>query len=155
METNIKAYTYKSNLGKRIAATIIDYGIIMLVTYLYIMYYGRENAEGQMQVEGIATTPLFMFWVTYLVFAETLFGATLGHHAFYLRVVTSKRDEITFGQALKRRLLDPIDLFWGIPAFIAISKSEKKQRLGDMWAETLVVDTKDPEQYRQPAVSGN
>jgi uncharacterized RDD family membrane protein YckC len=45
-------------------------------------------------------------------------------------------------------LLDPIDiLFYGIPAIIAIKNSDKHQRLGDMWAKTIVVDIKDAEQY--------
>ena len=58
------------------------------------------------------------------------------------------RKEIEWTQALKRHLLDPIDiLFYGIPAIITVKNSGKHQRLGDMWAKTIVVDIKDPEQY--------
>ncbi len=45
-------------------------------------------------------------------------------------------------------MLDLIDImFYGIPAIIAIKNSDKHQRIIDMWAETFVVDTTDPEQY--------
>jgi uncharacterized RDD family membrane protein YckC len=44
-------------------------------------------------------------------------------------------------------LLDPVDFFfYGIPALVAISKTEKHQRLGDLWAETIVVDTTNAQQ---------
>jgi uncharacterized RDD family membrane protein YckC len=56
-------------------------------------------------------------------------------------VLTIDRKEIEWTQALKRHLLDPIDiLLYGIPAIIAIRNSDKHQRLGDMWANTIVVD---------------
>ena len=51
-------------------------------------------------------------------------------------------------QAFKRHLVDPIDfLIWGLSAAIAIKNSDKHQRLGDMWAKTIVVDILDPEQF--------
>lgn len=149
MEAATPVYTYKSNLGKRIGATIIDYAIVMLAIQIYTDYFGTPDSDGKIHMEGLAALPVFGFWFLYMVVVEAFFGATLGHRAFYLRVVTLNRGEISLGQALKRRLLDPIDIFWGIPALIAISKSEKKQRLGDMWAGTIVVDTNDPAQYPQ------
>ncbi len=77
-------------------------------------------------------------------------GATPGHHGFNLKVLTLDRKEIAFKQALKRHLLDPIDiLLYGIPALIAINNSEKHQRIGDMWAGTIVIDTADPDQYQE------
>jgi uncharacterized RDD family membrane protein YckC len=47
-------------------------------------------------------------------------------------------------------LIDPVDFFiYAIPAIIAIKNTDKKQRLGDLWAKTIVVDTCDPEQYAE------
>ena len=111
------------------------------------MLVGHDNDEGGKTVSGLFTLPIPIFWVIYFVFIEAHYGATLGHQGLYLEVFTVERKEISFRQALKRHLLDPIDfLFFGIPAFIAIKNSNNHQRLGDMWANTIVIDKKDNEQ---------
>jgi uncharacterized RDD family membrane protein YckC len=139
---------YRHNLKKRIIATIIDYGMVLGVTYVYIMYFGYDNEEGGKTVDGIMTLPIPIFWTLYFVVIEAIYGATLGHQALDLKVVTDTRKEINGIQALKRHLIDPIDfLLYGIPAIIAILNSDKHQRIGDMWAKTIVIDTKDIEQY--------
>jgi uncharacterized RDD family membrane protein YckC len=146
--TSIDAFKYKTNLKKKIIATLLDYALVLIPTYMYIMYFGVDNNEGGKTVSGLLALPLPTFWFIYFVVVEAMYGATLAHQAFYLKVVTLNRKEIGFSQALKRHLLDPIDiLFWGIPGIIAIKNTDKHQRLGDLWAKTIVVDTKDPEQY--------
>jgi uncharacterized RDD family membrane protein YckC len=138
---------YKSNLTKRIFATLIDYGLYLLFFSVYIMILGTDNLEGGKTVSGFLAFPLFIIWFIYFIVIETLNGATLGHHCFDLKVVTLERKEIKIAQAIKRHLLDLIDiLFYGIPAIIAIKNSDKHQRIGDMWAKTIVIDTKDVEQ---------
>ncbi len=51
--------------------------------------------------------------------------------------------------ALESHLFFRSFLSWmyGIPAIIVINNSEKHQRLGDMWANTIVVDINDPQQF--------
>ena len=49
--------------------------------------------------------------------------------------------EIDIGQSFKRRIVDVVDfMFFGIPAFICIGNNEKKQRIGDMFAKTIVIE---------------
>jgi uncharacterized RDD family membrane protein YckC len=139
---------YKSNLKKRILASLLDYALILISSYLYIMIFGHANEEGATEVKGMQTLPLFLAWFIYFVVIESIYGATLGHQGFNLKVLTLRRKEISFSQALRRHLLDPIDILcYGIPAFIAIHTTDKHQRLGDLWAETIVVDMTDSEQY--------
>lgn len=143
-------FKYKPNLKRRIFATLIDYGLYLLCFIAYVEWFGHPNAEGGKTVNGILALPLPLVWFLYFVCVEAFNGATLGHIALNLRVVTADRKAIDFSDALKRHLLDFIDiLFYGIPAIIAIRKSEKHQRLGDMWADTIVIDMTDPEQYHQ------
>lgn len=72
----------------------------------------------------------------------------------FLQVVTLNRKRIGWKEAAKRHLLDPIDIaLYGIPGIIAIKNSDKKQRIGDMWAGTIVVNLKDPEQYEKNHLS--
>jgi uncharacterized RDD family membrane protein YckC len=139
---------YKTNLKKRIFATLLDYALLLIPMYFYIMFFGNDNDEGGKTVDGLLALPIPICWFLYFVVVEAFYGATFSHQAFNLKALTIDRKEISFVQALKRRLLDPIDiLFYGIPAIIAIKNSDKHQRLGDMWAKTIIVDTNDPEQY--------
>ncbi|MGE5109114.1 MAG: RDD family protein [Sphingobacteriales bacterium] len=141
-------FKYKTNLKKRIIATLLDYALFLIPTYIYIMYFGQDNNEGSKTVSGLLALPIPIVWVIYFVVIEACYGATLAHQGLYLKVLTVDRKEIEWTQALKRHLLDPIDiLFYGIPAIIAIKNSDKYQRLGDMFAKTIVVDIKDSEQY--------
>ena len=137
----------KPNLKKRIIATLLDYALFLLSTYLYIMLVGQENDEGGKTVNGLLALPIPIVWFIYFVIIEAFYGATLAHQGLYLKVLTVDRKEIEFTQALKPHLVDPIDiLLYGIPAIIAIKNSDQHQRLGDMWAKTIVIDTKDKEQ---------
>lgn len=148
MTTDNSTFKFKTNLKKRIYATIIDYVIYCLFFYVYIMFFGQENDEGGKTVSGLLALPIFIVWFIYFVGIEAFYSATLGHQSFNLKVRTLNRKDIEFTHAIKRHLLDPIDiLFYGIPAIIAIKNSDKHQRIGDMWAKTFVVDTTDPEQY--------
>ncbi|HSD14757.1 MAG TPA: RDD family protein [Flavobacterium sp.] len=141
-------FKFKTNFKKRIFATIFDYGIFFLVFYTYILLFGHETEEGNQAVSGLLALPVPIIWFVYFVIVESSYGGTIGHQFFDLKVLTLNRRKIDFTDALKRHLLDPIDIFfYGIPAIIAIKNSDKHQRLGDMWAKTFVVDTTDNEQY--------
>jgi len=112
------------------------------------MFFGQDNEEGGKTVSGFLALPIPIFWLVYFVVIESIYGATLGHQGLDLKVVTINRSTADWTQTFKRRLLDPIDIFaWGIPAIITVSNTDKHQRLGDLWAGTIVIDTKDPEQY--------
>lgn len=149
---NLKLLVTKPNLWKRIAATILDYGMVYLVFLIYLEIFGTDESDGSKSVTNLLALPIPVFWFVYFVMIEGLYGATFAHQALNLRVLKKNRGEIDIPEALKRRLLDPIDIFvWGLPAIIAISKSNYHQRLGDMWADTIVVYTKDAEQFDPPA----
>lgn len=148
MTFNNPTLKFKTNLKKRIYATLLDYGLYLLAFYVYVMFFGHDNNEGGQTVSGLLALPIFIAWFIYFVVIEAFYGATLGHQIFNLKVLTLNSKDIEFTQALKRHLLDPIDiLFYGIPGIIAIKNSDKHQRIGDMWAKTFVVDMTDIEQY--------
>ena len=151
----IRPLRYKTNLKKRIFATLIDYGLFYIFLFGFIFFFGTENEEGETSGTGPIGLIIPIVWFLYFVVVEWLFGGTIGHSGFYLKVVTFNRNNIDFTQALRRHLLDPIDIFsfYGIPAIVAIKNSEKHQRIGDMWAKTVVVDTSDPEQFNSEQVS--
>ena len=139
---------YKPNLKKRIVATLLDYTIFLIPSYVYISFFGYDNDEGGKTLSGLMALPFPAYWFLYFVVVEAYYGATFAHQALDLKVLTVSRKKISFSEAFKRHILDMIDIFfYGIPAIIATKNSEKHQRLGDMWAKTIVVDTKDIDQY--------
>lgn len=148
MSIGMSGSKFKSNLKKKIYATIFDYGLYLLALYAYILFFGDDNNDGEQTVSGLLALPVFISWFVYFIVIEAAYGATLGHQSFNLKVLTLDRKNIEFKHALKRRLLDPIDIFfYGIPAIITIKNSSKHQRIGDMWANTIVIDMTDQEQY--------
>jgi len=137
--TNTKPY-----LTKRIIATIIDYGLFYMFLLIYIGFFGHDSGDGGQQVSGSMTFPIILVWFIYFVLSEIIFSATLGHQLFELEVRQTDGSKIYFTQAIKRRILDPIDIFmWGIPAIIAIKNTDQNQRLGDLWARTIVMKIRD------------
>ena len=131
---------YKNYVKLRILATLIDYGIYLFLVIVYIYCLGTKNDEGAMEVNGLLALPVFAFWFLYFVVLETVNQATPGHDICKLIVVRSSGERITLSAAFKRRLIDPIDiLFYGIPALICINYTPKYQRIGDLFADTVVV----------------
>ena len=134
----------KPNLRKRIFANLLDYGFYFAVILAYMSYFGHETEGGGMAVEGISALPIVIFWFVYFVIIEGIYGGTIGLLGFNLKVINVDGRDISLRNSLKRHLLDFIEIgLLGIPAIISIKNSDKYQRLGDMWANTIVVDFQD------------
>jgi len=135
----------KSNIGKRFLAGIVDYLIICIVGVILIYTLGTPDIEGGYELNGLPALIPIGFWLFMTVGAEQLFGVTLGNYTMDLKAIPINDNEnnLSFGQSLKRHILDPIDMFFfGIVGIITINNTEKNQRLGDIWAKTIVIDTK-------------
>lgn len=134
----------KRYLGLRIAATLIDYGIFFTVVFIYFMMFGTPNDEGGYTLNGAPVLIIILFWFLYFVVLEAINQATPGHDILKLVVVKTKGDCIGFTDALKRRIVDMIDIaFYGVPALICICNTPQFQRIGDLWADTVVVKRSD------------
>ncbi|MBS1525957.1 MAG: RDD family protein [Bacteroidetes bacterium] len=121
----IKTAHAKRYLGLRIAATFIDYGIYFLLFFVYIRVFGGQTDEGVYQVNGLLALPVVLFWFLYFVVLEAYNQATPGHDLMRLVVVKPDGEKPGVVDTLKRRILDPIDIFiYGIPAMIAICNTQ-------------------------------
>lgn len=119
--------------------------------FIYLELFGVDDNEGGKSISGLLALPICIYWFIYFIYVEALYGGTLGHQALNLRVVNINGKEIGLTQALKRHLCDWAELsLFGIPAIIVIKTTEKHQRLGDLWANTVVIDLKDLEQLNIP-----
>src|SRR5690606_27983134 len=131
---------YNPLLLKRVAATFIDF-ILFFSIYLYF------NSVDETIIAGMYTYQVkflisVVFWLFYFPFLEWEYSATLGHKIMVLKVVSQDGNALTLKQVLKRRLADIIDLYimYGFIAFSVAFYSKHNQRLGDLWAKTLVVN---------------
>tara|TARA_R110002020_G_scaffold47905_5_gene136865 strand:- start:4062 stop:4505 length:444 start_codon:yes stop_codon:yes gene_type:complete len=134
----------ESNIGIRFAAGLVDYIIICAVTFFMIYTLGEPNDEGGYSLNGFPALIPMIFWLIMTVGLEIGLGSTLGNSLVGLKPIPKNRmnQKLTFGESFKRHLLDPIDMFFfGLVGIITIKNTDKNQRLGDIWGNTIVVKT--------------
>jgi len=135
----------KPNIGKRILAGVVDYLIISIVGIILIYTLGKPDIEGSYELNGFPALIPILFWLFMTVGVEQLLGVTLGNYTMDLKAISlnGNQNNLSFGQSIKRHILDPIDMFFfGVVGIITIKNTPKNQRLGDIWANTIVIDTK-------------
>ncbi|WP_374175371.1 RDD family protein [Flavobacterium tructae] len=140
----------KPNLKKRILAGIIDYVLMLGMLYIMFVYFGNRTSTGY-ELHGLPLLITILIWCFYMIGFELKFNGTLGNLMFDLKVVSIKdpnSTSLTFGQSFKRHLLDLLDIwFFGLLGILLIKNTKYNQRLGDLWAKTIVIDAKDNEQF--------
>lgn len=130
-------------------AGFIDYGIIFLFTGLIFYFFGESKNERGFFIGWLPVFGVMLFWFFFTVGLEHLVGATIGNILQNLKPVpkADPRVYLTFSQSFKRHLLDLVDLWlFGLLGIILIKNTKYHQRLGDLWAKTIVLDETDPEQ---------
>ncbi|HQZ24827.1 MAG TPA: RDD family protein [Flavobacterium sp.] len=139
----------KPNILKRLGAFSIDYCIIFSFTILIMSYFGTSNEDGSTSVKGFPGLAPILFWFLWIIFPEQFYGSTLGNRLLGLKVISIKNPNttnLTFGQSFKRHFLDTFDAVYFI-GLILLKNTKYNQRLGDIWAKTIVIDTEDKEQF--------
>ncbi len=140
----------KPNLKKRILAGLVDYTLLFGFTTVMFIYFGEEIENGY-KLKGFPAFLNALVWFGYLVGFEVKFGGTLGNLMFDLQVISIRDNDsssVTIGQSFKRHLLDLFDIWpFGIFGILLIKNTKYNQRLGDIWAHTIVIDTKDEKQF--------
>lgn len=131
----------EANFRNRIPATIIDYTLFYAFFFIYAYVFGEPDEEGGHTVRGFATLVVPFVWFLYFPVVESIGGQTLGHKIMGIKVVSKSGKPIDLSQAVRRRLADMIDLqfFFGLIGYLVVRNSPDHQRLGDMWAGTIVV----------------
>ena len=146
-----------ADLGSRIVAGLIDYiiiGIISAVVFFVALapmfmihrpfsmssYGWWSPMFGWGWIGGILTIQ-FTLWIIYFTYFEGTSGQTFGKRLAHIKVVKDDGAKCDFVAALIRNLLRIIDRlpFIYIIGIILILVTNKKQRLGDMLAKTIVV----------------
>ncbi|WP_338729360.1 RDD family protein [Haladaptatus sp. DJG-WS-42] len=135
-------------IGARIGAQIVDTIIIVmlffLVFYLFSGFGGLIGGGDEGAVAGFGLIGLFGGFLASFFYGFLLEGVwdgqTIGKRLFGIKVVKENGEACNMGSALVRNLLEIIDgLFYYLVGFIVMAMSDKRQRIGDRLAGTVVV----------------
>ncbi|WP_455370055.1 RDD family protein [[Eubacterium] cellulosolvens] len=146
-----------ADIGSRIVAGLIDYiilGIISAVVF-FLALAPMFMIRGPFGMMGQGWSPpgfgwgwiggifllQFFFWIVYFTYFEGTSGQTFGKKLAHIKVVKDDGSKCDFMAALIRNILRILDRlpFIYIVGIILILVTNKKQRLGDMLAKTIVV----------------
>ena len=124
----------------RSLAAIIDVAIVFSIWYFIIEKWGTDSVGTVKTLAGSPAILLMLATAAFWILPEWLVGATFGKWSCDLRVVSMNGSKISFSQSVKRNLLRLVDFFpWYLTGFVTAKLTPYRQRLGDLWARTLVV----------------
>jgi uncharacterized RDD family membrane protein YckC len=145
-----------ASIGNRFIAVLIDHAIQFLLILFVAMTadfilksYGIETDEMMASAPEIAKwayailiVVMFLLFSGYFVFFESLWnGQTPGKRLLKLRVIRDDGRPITFWEALTRNIIRIFDVFPGLYSIglVTIFLNDRDQRMGDIFAGTVVV----------------
>ena len=95
-------------------------------------------------VQGSPAFLIMAISAAYWIIPEWLFGATFGKWMCDIKVVSTGGRACSLSQAIKRNVLRIVDGFgFYLVGFLTAKFNMNRQRLGDQWAKTIVVDVPD------------
>lgn len=124
----------------RIFAFIVDFIIYWGIGMILGMFMGEPLPNGEIgfNLNGLPALMLFLCGFFLWPVSEGIWGQTIGKRIFNLSVVTTDYKSIGMGQAFGRFFLGFIDYIFLIGIIVA-STNQRKQRIGDLAANTIVV----------------
>lgn len=129
-------------IGRRIAAGFIDYAIIHALSFFTIILLRVQvNFNSNELNDAFLLIPI-AFWLLMTVGIEITAGATIGNLILGLKAIpmNGQYRKLNFLESFKRHLLDPADMFFfGFVGVVVIKNTERHQRIGDLWAKTIVI----------------
>jgi uncharacterized RDD family membrane protein YckC len=140
--------------GSRIVAIIIDTIILLIIMAIIAIPFGLTTALFGMMADVTAMMNLWanaamwgaflviniIIWLLYFTYFEGTTGQTPGKRAMNIKVTKEDGKKANFTDAFIRTILRIIDgIFFYILGLIIMLVTERKQRLGDILAKTIVV----------------
>lgn len=141
---NIELEYELASVGDRVVGRIIDLLIIGAYAILVILLFSFSSNSGSGPNFLLIFVLLLPVIFYDLILEMWLNGQSVGKRVMSIKVISLTGEQPSFGQYLLRWLFRIIDfsLLSGLVALITVAVSEKKQRLGDMVAGTVLVKTK-------------
>ena len=131
-----------ANVGYRILAFLIDFFIFWLIAMVFGMFFGEPHEDGiGFHFSGLPALGMFLIAFGLWPISEGIFGQTIGKRIFNIKVVNTNYKPIGIGQAFGRFFLGIVDYMFLMGIIISLI-NKKNQRIGDMGANTIVVNAK-------------
>jgi CAAX protease family protein len=130
-----------AGLGRRAVAGLLDLVLAWAAYSIAILALAPDAASEYATTRETVLAALILLtvgalWFGYIVFAQWRWGQTLGMSAVGIRVVSDRKQGLSWARALVRSLLLAVDCVAGL---FLIPLSRRKQRLGDRLANTVVL----------------
>ena len=132
-------------VGRRVGAALADFVVLFLLFLLLGVLLGNaDSGDGtaSVRLEGVD----FLLWLvaslTYYGVLEAIDGQTLGKRLLGIRVVADDGQTKASGRQIAiRTLLRLIDgiAFYAVALAVVLATGERRQRVGDLAAGTVVV----------------
>jgi uncharacterized RDD family membrane protein YckC len=138
-----------ASVGKRFLGALIDYTIYFISYVLVLMFFGTEHeySGSSRSLDGWAAffTIVGSWFVLRIAIESVNNGQSIGKAIVGARVLKLNGESAGFGRILVRHLFDWVDYFpfFGLVGIIVASQTDNKQRVGDLVAGTIVVNTRD------------
>ena len=126
------------NVWRRLLAFLLDNAICLVALILVASLIPADAYESD--AAAILALVLFTAWFNYFAIAEWRWGKTIGKSSLSLEVRTDSGEAPSWNAAAIRNLMRIVDVIVIGPVLIATSPT--RQRLGDRFAHTVVLDTK-------------
>jgi uncharacterized RDD family membrane protein YckC len=128
-----------SGLGSRLLAAVLDQNVAAVLFLAAAMSLANDEQPFQVVPLGAALGS----YLGYFFFTEWLLGGTPAKLFFRLQVRQLSGERCTVGQIAVRTVLRIVEinplLLGGLPAGITILSTERRQRIGDLLAGTVVM----------------
>lgn len=141
-----------AGVASRLLARTLDFVVCFGGLYLVLTALAIASPPRWLMIAAIVVAFFVALFVYPAVLETVMRGRTVGKMAAGLRVVTESGGPISFRHAATRSALTVVDLLAtsGVVGIASIMFSQRRQRLGDVAAGTVVIRTRYPENRREP-----
>ena len=141
---NIEVEFATAPFHRRLFAWVLDF--IILLSYLWVSNKVLDNLLGEFwdtEYEWLNVLHILPFLLYHPLMEIFLNGQSLGKRALRIKVITMEGGQPSVSQYMIRWMFRLIDVcLFLMPGFFSIILSQRSQRLGDMAAGTIVIDTR-------------
>ncbi|HEX6586790.1 MAG TPA: CPBP family glutamic-type intramembrane protease [Solirubrobacterales bacterium] len=142
--------TEYAGFWRRALAATLDNLTWLVGGSMLLGLFPESTWEDEPEVIGVVVLVLLSAWFNYFALTEWRWGQTIGKNATGIEVRSlDGAERLTFGQASIRNLLRIVDFF--VIGEVLVVATERKQRLGDRAARTIVIARK-PAPARSTAI---
>lgn len=136
----------------RVLASVIDYAALLIYILIIGMLISMNAFE--LELKGITIFGILLIYLPYMFYSPVIEyltnGRSLGKLALGIRVVKADGEPAGLREYFIRWIFRVIDIWIGGLGFLAIllsSTSERRQRLGDVMADTVLIKIRDNQRY--------